>query len=212
MAISLLADGDPDASVLLLAHGAGAPMDSPFMNAIAALLAGQGIQVKRFEFGYMAQRRTTGKKAPPPRAEKLLGEFESALAQVGSGNIYIGGKSLGGRVASMIAEAAFSQGRIKGLVCLGYPFHPPGKPESLRTAHLLDLNCPALIVQGENDPFGNRAEVSTYQLSRSLRFYWAPAGNHDLVPPKSTGRTKEQNWQDAAVAVARFMQANDRSS
>ncbi len=209
MANRFLIDGpDIGAAALLLAHGAGAPMDSPFMEAFAKLAAQQGVRVARFEFAYMAARRTTGKKAPPPRAEKLISEFEDALAEIECAPIFIGGKSLGGRVASMFAETAFAQGRINGLVCLGYPFHPPGKPDSLRTAHLVNFTCPTLIVQGENDPFGNRGEVTGYDLPESIRIAWAPYGNHDLAPPMRSGRTGEQNWQDAAAAVAGFMKEN----
>lgn len=195
---------------LLLAHGAGAPMDSPFLDQMAALLAERGIAVSRFEFAYMASRRVSGKKKPPPKAEKLMSEYEATVAQMraefGSGTrLFIGGKSLGGRVASLIADAAFDKGDIAGLVCLGYPFHPPGKPEQLRTAHLKTLRCPALIVQGERDPFGSRDEVEGYQLPSTIALAWAPDGDHDLGPRGASGFTRKGNLALAADAVAALL-------
>ena len=144
---------------LLLAHGAGAAMTSPFLDQLTALLVDRGIAVSRFEFAYMAARRSGGKRRPPPAAEKLTGEYLEAIAAVrrslaAAQRLFIGGKSMGGRVASLIAQDVYAGGDCRGLVCLGYPFHPPGKPEQLRTAHLESLTCPALIVQGERDPFG----------------------------------------------------------
>ena len=131
--------GPQDAPVtLLLAHGSGAPMDSPAMNAAAAALAGEGLRVARFEFAYMAARRTDGSRRPPPKAETLNPEFRAAVAVLGaSGKLVIGGKSMGGRVASMVADALHAEGHVAGLLCLGYPFHPPEKPAQLRTAHLI---------------------------------------------------------------------------
>ena len=107
----------------------------------------------RFEFGYMAGRRTEAGSKPPPKAEKVMPEFVAAIDDLGptNGPLIIGGKSMGGRVASMVADPLFEAGRIAGLLCLGYPFHPPGKPEQLRTKHLVDLKTPALICQGTRD-------------------------------------------------------------
>ncbi len=197
--------GQDDRAVLILAHGAGAPMDSPFMAEMAGLLEGYGVAVKRFEFDYMAARRTTGRKAPPPRAEKLLAEYQQVIDGETASRIIIGGKSLGGRVASMIAQHNFEAGRVRGLVCLGYPFHPPGKPERLRTAHLAEMTCPALIVQGENDPFGTRTEVAGYDLAGSIAFAWIEQGNHDLVPPKRTGITADAARARVAQHVYSFI-------
>jgi len=203
--------GPPGASCrLLLAHGAGAAMTSPFMNNIAALLAERSVAVSRFEFSYMAARRDTGKRRPPPRAETLLHEYETAIAAARKTapkrpRLFIGGKSMGGRVASMVADEAFAAGSIAGLVCLGYPFHPPGKPDQLRTAHLIGLTCPALIVQGERDPFGSRAEVESMQLSSAIAFSWAADGDHDLGPRGASGFTRKGNLAAAADAIAAFM-------
>jgi predicted alpha/beta-hydrolase family hydrolase len=197
--------GDAPAT-FLLAHGAGAPMDSPFMQAFADLLAQQGFRVARFEFAYMAARRDDGKESPPPRAERLTDEFHGAIADLDpAGPLVIGGKSLGGRVASMIAQKAFETGRVAGLLCLGYPFHPPGRPDSLRTAHLVDLTLPALIVQGERDPFGGRDEVPGYELPSTIALHWAVDGDHGLKPRKASGLTEAENWRAAAGRIAEWV-------
>lgn len=184
---NFLIDGPADAAVtILLAHGAGAPMDSASMNAAAAALAAAGFRVARFEFGYMAARRSSDGRKPPPKAEKLIPEYIAAVKQLGvNGPLIIGGKSMGGRVASMAADDLLSQGAIAGLLCLGYPFHPPGKPENLRTQHLTDLKTPTLICQGTRDEFGTREEVSGYALSASIRILWLEDGDHDLKPRKT---------------------------
>lgn len=180
-----LFDGPEQAAMtVLLAHGAGAPMDSLSMTAAAGALAEAGFRVARFEFDYMAARRSGG-RPPPPRAEKLNPQYLAAVDTLGAtGPLFIGGKSMGGRVASMVADALFAQGRICGLLCLGYPFHPPGKPEQLRTAHLADLRTPTLIVQGTRDEFGTREEVAAYRLSPQIEMLWLEDGDHDLKPRK----------------------------
>jgi len=208
--VSLITEGPGAATAhILLAHGAGAPMTSPFLQKIARLLAERGLAVSRFEFAYMAARREDGKRRPPPTAERLVDEYKAAVAAVaeklGRGTkLLIGGKSLGGRVASLAADELYGEKRIAGLVCLGYPFHPPGKPEALRTAHLEHLRAPALIVQGERDPFGSRAEVESYKLAPSLQFSWAGDGDHDLGPRGGSGFTRAGNLAAAADATQAF--------
>ncbi len=181
-----LFDGPAAADVtVLLAHGAGAPMDSPSMTAAAKALAGAGFRVARFEFDYMAARRSGISRTPPPRADKLNPQYLAAIAALGAtGTLVIGGKSMGGRVASMVADGLYQSGRIGGLLCLGYPFHPPGKPEQLRTGHLADLKTPTLILQGTRDEFGTRDEVSAYELSPAIDILWLEDGDHDLKPRK----------------------------
>jgi predicted alpha/beta-hydrolase family hydrolase len=201
-----LTTGSSDAPVLFLcAHGAGAGMQGPFLDAIAKLLGEHGIGVWRFEFAYMAARRDSGSRKPPPKAERLMDEYRAAVAAMpAGGRLLIGGKSMGGRVASMVADELFGQGRIGGLVCLGYPFHPPKKPEQLRTAHLQALACPALIVQGERDPFGSRAEVEAMQLSGAIDVHWVGDGDHDLGPRGASGFTRKANLAAAADVIAEF--------
>lgn len=180
-----LFDGPEAAPVtILLAHGAGAPMDSASMTATAQALAAAGFRVARFEFAYMAARRS-GQRKPPPRAESVQPEYRAAIdALKAKGPLIIGGKSMGGRVASMIADEMLCERKIAGLLCLGYPFHPPEKPQQLRTAHLAGLKTPTLIVQGTRDPFGTPDEVATYTLSKSIEFLWLEDGDHDLKPRK----------------------------
>lgn len=187
MAVDFLFDGPDTAAVtILLGHGAGAPMDSASMTAAAKALAGAGFRVARFEFGYMSARRTDGARKPSPRAETLNPEYKAAIDQLAAkGPLIIGGKSMGGRVASMIADELYEDGKIAGLLCLGYPFHPPAKPGQLRTAHLKALKTPALIVQGTRDEFGTRDEVAGYALSDSIELLWLQDGDHDLKPRKT---------------------------
>jgi predicted alpha/beta-hydrolase family hydrolase len=180
-------------------------METPFLKTISGLLADRKIATCRFEFSYMAARRETGLRKPPPRAERLVDEYQAAVDRMpASVPILIGGKSMGGRVASLVADAFFQKQRIVGLVCLGYPFHPPKKPEALRTAHLEHLQCPALIVQGERDPFGSREEVERLPLSSAIRFHWAGDGDHDLGPRGGSGFTRKGNLAAVADAVAAF--------
>jgi predicted alpha/beta-hydrolase family hydrolase len=187
MTVNFIVTGPDDAPVtLLLAHGSGGPMDSPAMNTSAEALAAEGLRVARFEFPYMAVRRSDGSRRPPPRAETLIPDFARAAEALGAkGPLVIGGKSMGGRVASMAADALYAEGRIAGLLCLGYPFHPPEKPDQLRTGHLMTLVTPALICQGTRDPFGTKQEVPGYRLPERIRFLWLEDGDHDLKPRKS---------------------------
>lgn len=191
---------------LLLAHGAGAPMDSEFMNAIARDCSRLGIEVVRFEFPYMAQRREGGSRRPPNKQEVLLDTWQSVIDAYSSDPLplFIGGKSMGGRIATLWA-AGRPIGPCRGLVCLGYPFHPAGKPESLRIAHLPDLPLPALIVQGTRDKLGSQEEIASYALGAQVTCHWIATGNHDLAPLKRSGATHEQAITEAAGAIAAFM-------
>ena len=199
-------DGPAKAPVtVLLAHGAGAPMDSAAMTAAAKALTAEGLRVARFEFGYMAARRT-GERRPPPKAETVMSEYVEAIdALMSKGGLIIGGKSMGGRVASMIADEMHAADKIAGLVCLGYPFHPMGKPTQLRTAHLEKLKCPALIVQGTRDIMGTRDEVATYKLSKAIEILWLEDGDHDLKPRKAiSGFTAAGHMKTMAARVAEW--------
>lgn len=211
-AASGLLDTGPDGAAhrLVLAHGAGAGMTSNFMDAICALLGDHGIAVTRFEFAYMAARRDGGPKRPPPKADKLMIEYTDVIATVrarmpAGQKLVIGGKSLGGRVASLVADDQFQAGAISGLVCLGYPFHAPAQPLKLRTAHLEAIVCPTLIVQGDRDPFGRRDEIDALTLSTAIQLHWIGDGDHDFGPRGASGFTRKGNLADAAGAVAAFI-------
>lgn len=212
------------APTLVLAHGAGAAMDSRGMTDLATRIAERGIRVIRFEFAYMAARRD-GARKPPPRAETLVGEYRDVLDAVAAGagawgagvsgasapGVVIGGRSMGGRVASLLAADAGTAdvgpaGGIAGVVCVSYPFHPPAKPEQTRTAHLVDLRVPTLIVQGTRDPFGSPDEIAGYRMSNAISTLYLEDGDHDLRPRKSvSGFTHAQHLDAAADAVAAFV-------
>ena len=201
--MDFLQDGPIDGAVhLLLAHGAGAGMDTPFMAFMAQGLAESGVGVTRFEFPYMAARRQDGKKRPPDRAPKLLDCWREVIEACGGpGRVFIGGKSMGGRMASLIAAEL----PVRGVVCLGYPFHPPGRPEKLRIDHFREVKAPFLICQGERDPFGSRAEVTDLTLPREIAFHWLGDGDHNLKPRKKSGLTESGNWQETVRAVSDYL-------
>ncbi|MGE8415563.1 MAG: alpha/beta family hydrolase [Pseudomonas sp.] len=191
---------------LILAHGAGAPMDSGFMNEIAARLARHGVNVLRFEFPYMAQRRLDGGKRPPNPAPRLQECWREVYAQVRpyvTGALAVGGKSMGGRMASLLVDEL----QAEALVCLGYPFYAAGKPEKPRVAHLAELTTPTLIVQGERDALGNRPAVEAYDLAPVIELEWLVAADHDLKPLKASGFSHEQHLETAAARVAGFLRA-----
>jgi len=177
-----LVTGPEDAKItIVLAHGAGGAMDTTWMENMSSALADKGLRVVRFEFDYMSARRSTGKRSPPPRAELLKQEYEAVIDELGArGTLVIAGKSMGGRVASIIADGLRDAGKISGLLCLGYPFHPIGKPQSLRTAHLEEMKTPTLICQGTRDLFGSREEVAGYKLSDMIEILWLEDGDHDF--------------------------------
>ena len=200
---SFLFDG-PEAArnTIVLAHGAGAARDSAFMNTIAAGLADRDLRIARFEFPYMQKRRADGGRRPPDRQPILLACWRRVIAALApASRLIIGGKSMGGRMASLIAD----ERAVAGLVCLGYPFHPPGRPDKLRTEHLRGLVTPTLILQGERDALGNREDVAGYDLSKAITVHWLGDGDHDLKPRKKSGRTHDENLSEAIAAIGKFV-------
>jgi uncharacterized protein len=205
----LLFDGPSDASTtIVLAHGAGAAMDSPFLEFFAKGFGKRGYRVVRFEFSYMAQKRLTGKQKPPDREPVLRDTWLRVIDMLGGKDMVIGGKSMGGRIASLVADEA----GVPGLVCLGYPFHPVGNPYRLRVDHLQATKTPTLIVQGERDPFGTHDEVAQIRLSSALQVVWIDDGDHSFKPRKSAGRTAEQNWDAALAEVVSFVEGLARGT
>ncbi|MHB0819771.1 alpha/beta family hydrolase [Stutzerimonas stutzeri] len=190
---------------LILAHGAGAPMDSPFMQAMTERLVARGIEVVRFEFAYMAERRLDGRRRPPNPQPRLLERWREVyrlVRQQTAGRLALGGKSMGGRMASLLADEL----KADALICLGYPFHAAGKPEKPRVVHLAELRTPTLIVQGERDALGDRHTVAGYALSPAVEVHWLAAADHDLKPLKRSGLTHEQHLDSAADRIAEFLQ------
>ncbi len=199
-----LIDGPADAArTYVFAHGAGAPMVAPFMNIIARGIAAHGIRVVRFEFPYMAARKS-GKKRAPDREPVLLESWRAVIREVGDASgLVIGGKSLGGRIASMVADEM----HVAGLLCYGYPFHPPGNPNRVRTGHLKTLATPAMIVQGTRDPFGKPEEIASYELSPRFRVEWIEDGDHSLKPAARSATTERENLQRAIAVGVGFIRS-----
>ena len=204
-----LFDGPSDARHhLILAHGAGEGPASPFLSHIARGLAEGGVGVTRFAFPTMGNIVRSGRRRPPDREPVLRAAWHQAIAAIlarglDPSRLFIGGKSMGGRIASLIADEVGAA----GLICLGYPFHPPGDPKRLRTAHLAALRTPTLICQGTRDPFGRPEEVAAYPLSPAARMLWVPDGEHSFKPTKASGRTWEANLDLAAGEVLAFVRA-----
>lgn len=189
---SVLINGGESAPVtILFAHGAGAGMDHEFMQDIAEQLGSDQIRVVRFNFPYMANRATTGKKSPPDRAPKLLAAFESLIDEYANPktHLFLAGKSMGGRMASHLSELD----SVCGVMCLGFPFHPPKKPDNYRGEHLVGVTKPMLILQGERDTFGSKEECSNFSLSQSTTIEFIPDGDHGFKPRVRSGFTEIHN-------------------
>ncbi|MEC6824843.1 alpha/beta family hydrolase [Photobacterium piscicola] len=211
-----LLDG-PDAehaiATFLFAHGAGAGMDHAFMTTVAQGLAAHNIQVVRFNFPYMIKRAEDGKKRPPDRQPKLLLDFQTHIEQFDNGKLVIGGKSMGGRMASLMVTDIAAQtplvhnctAKVRGVACLGFPFHPPAKPENYRGDHLATTTIPTLILQGERDTFGVRSEVEQWSFSAQVHYQFLADGDHGFKPRKASGHTEAENMTIAIEALAAFI-------
>ncbi|MCF7486440.1 alpha/beta fold hydrolase [Vibrio sp. A2-1] len=186
---SVIIDGEDNPITFIFAHGAGAGMDHEFMQSVAKGLAFKGIRVIRFNFPYMIKRAEDGKRRPPDRAPKLLEAYQDIIEQCDADKLVIGGKSMGGRMASHLSEVD----KVAAMACLGFPFHPPSKPEKYKGEHLAELQKPCLILQGERDTFGKREEFTDFDLSDSIRVEFIPDGDHSFKPRKSSGYTEQQN-------------------
>ncbi|MEX0297623.1 MAG: alpha/beta fold hydrolase [Kordiimonas sp.] len=192
--------GAPNLGTIVLAHGAGAGMDSLFMTSFGQGLAKRGLEVILFEFPYMQKRREDGKKRPPDRAPKLLAYYQDVLNEMKlSGSVVIGGKSMGGRIASMLL--AENNKLASGLLLLGYPFAPPGKPEKLRVDHFPEIENPTLIIQGERDTFGGQKLLNDIVLPDNFDIVWSRDGDHSFKPRKKSGLTEDENWNLAMDAI-----------
>ena len=194
--------------VCILAHGAGAGMDTDFMNYIAEGLSQKGIRVVRFEFPYMTKSREIRKKRAPDTEAKLKSHFlkiiEEETEHDKKRKFFIGGKSMGGRIASIISSEK-AHPDISGCICLGYPFHPPGKPENLRTKHLQELDTPCLIIQGTRDPFGKKEEVSTYDIDARIQIAWIEDGEHSFKTTQKSSQTWSEALENAIDHIVGFV-------
>lgn len=211
--MELIQNGPTDGPVYLFAHGAGADMNSEFMTQVAEGLAGKGIRVVRFNFPYMIKRAEDGKRRPPDRAPKLLLAYQEVIQHLDC-PVVIGGKSMGGRMSSLLlAQNALQEEgdrlTILGSACLGFPFHAPGKDPKDRLDHMAELVEPLLIVQGTRDTMGTREEVLEYikeeRVNSSIKMEWLEDGNHDLKPRKMSGFNHQQHIDKAIEQVAEFV-------
>ena len=207
--MKLIYNGPVDGPLFLFAHGAGAPASSDFMETIAMGLAEQGIRVARFNFPYMQQRVDNGTRRPPERAPKLIGQYQQLIAEINQ-PLVIGGKSMGGRIASLAAATPFSDNqtsdtKIKGIACLGFPFHPVNQPEKLRTEHFPLIQQAVFIAQGERDKLGTKEEVLSYRLPDNINWLWLEDGDHDLKPRIRSGFTHQAHLQKTIITMAEFI-------
>ncbi|EGQ9054753.1 alpha/beta hydrolase [Vibrio parahaemolyticus] len=196
-----IVEGPENGPLFVFAHGAGAGMEHDFMTAVAKGLVEQGIRVVRFNFPYMVKRSEDGKKRPPDRAPKLLETYSEVIAHFASSPVVIGGKSMGGRMASLLAEHEL----VAGIACLGFPFHPPGKPEKFKGDHLASIDKPTLILQGERDTFGKREEFDEFVFSQQVKVSFLPDGDHSFKPRKSSGHTEAGNIALAVEQLSAFI-------
>ena len=202
-------DAENPVACLILGHGAGAGKEHAFMQDVAKALAAKGISIVLFNFPYMQTVNATGKRRPPDKAVKLMSHF-IALTESFSNDketlnnlpVFVGGKSMGGRMATMVYEELSN---VKGAIALGYPFHPPGRPEKTRTEHLLTASKPLLIVQGERETFGTKAEVEGYGLPSNIECVYLEDGDHSFKPRKASGKTQQVHIVKAAELTATFI-------
>lgn len=192
-------------ATILLGHGAGANQLSGFMRLFAAGLAERGLDVVTFNFLYMEQGRKI--PDPAPRLESCYRAVIDAVVKhkkLKGNRLVIGGKSMGGRIASQVA--ASQPDDIDGLVFLGYPLHPPGRPDKLRSAHLPKIKMPMLFVQGSRDAFGSKQEIETIIKKLRLRaeLYSIEGGDHSLKAPKSVG-PQDQIYTETMGAIANWI-------
>ena len=206
--VSIAVEGpDHPRQLLLLAHGAGAPMDSDFLKVFARSLTSDSRSVARFNFPYMEQgRRTPGS---PKASEGAFGEVvDNVKASLSPKQLFIGGKSYGGRMASHLAASGAD---VDGLVFLGYPLHAPGRPENIRDAHLYELDVPMLFVEGTRDPFCPLPTLERV-LARlpQAELVVIEDGDHSLKVRKASGRDTPTAWGEAAEAIAAWLERRAR--
>jgi predicted alpha/beta-hydrolase family hydrolase len=193
--------GNGDINVVF-AHGSGIGMNHAFMQAVASALSEKNFSVYLFEFSYMQTMQATGIRRPPIGVAKLQLEYLALLDALAlEGPVVIGGKSLGGRVASLIAE----QSNALGWFALGYPFHPQRKPENLRVAHLLTSHKPGLIVQGTRDALGHHDEVLSYRLPSNIQLHWLLEMDHSFVPYKASKLSQQEAIIEAVDCIDQWV-------
>lgn len=202
--VSVLTDGPSGSpTVVILAPGAGADMRAEFMQVFAEGLAALDMRVVRFNFAYAEQ----GRKAPdrqPVLEATYRAVVEHVRANMSPDKLVIGGKSMGGRIASHVAASGTD---VDGLVFLGYPLHPPGRPERIRDAHLYEVKAPMLFVEGTRDPFCplDTLEHVRAKITAPTTLYVVDDGDHSLKVRKSSGRSAPDAWQEAIAASGEWI-------
>jgi predicted alpha/beta-hydrolase family hydrolase len=206
--ISLIENNIPGATALVVfAHGAGADKSSDFMQTMTKFLNEHKISVIRFNFAYMDKRLVDNKRYPPDKMPKLLDCLNSVLSNIDSTlPIFLAGKSMGGRVSATLAESALK--KVKGVMCLGYPFHPQKQPDKLRLEPLQKTILPILIVQGDRDALGNENEIHDYEISSLCQVLFLPDGDHNLKPRVKSGYTHQQHLKSAIDMMKNFIIEN----
>lgn len=204
---------------IIFAHGAGADMHHEFMEQVSGLLNKANINVMRFNFPFMDKRIELGKRYPPDRMPKLIDCYKHVIDQVSLMDnnqtllpLFIGGKSMGSRVAATIAADDDIAKFIQGVFCIGYPFHPTKKPEKLRLEPLQNTLKPVLVLQGDRDTLGSQVEIAEYDLSPLCHTIFLPDGDHSLKPRVKSGYTHQQHIETAVKAIVKFIReesAND---
>ena len=198
---------------IIFAHGAGADMHHEFMEQVSELFNKANINVLRFNFPFMDKRIELGKRYPPDRMPKLIDCYKRVVNEFFiKGNyqpklpVFIGGKSMGSRVATMIASDDEMATEIQGVFCIGYPFHPPKKPEKLRLEPLQNTKKSVLILQGDRDTLGSQVEIAQYDVSSLCQFVFLPDADHSLKPRVKSGYTHQQHIETAVNTIAQFIQ------
>ncbi|BBQ52091.1 alpha/beta fold hydrolase [Aeromonas jandaei] len=202
----VIREGAVDAPVrILLAHGAGAGMEHAFLAELSRLLAGPDIEVVRFNFPYMSKRALDGKRRPPDRQPVLLDYWREMVREFAHPRLFLAGKSMGGRMAAEVSDEIYCEMNAAGLLILGYPFHPPARPDRWRGEVLKQINTPTLLLQGERDTFGSRAELADFPFSSAVSVHWLTDGDHGFKPRKSSGLCEQDNLQQAASRIRQFV-------
>ena len=198
---------------VVFAHGAGADMHHEFMEKVSLLLNKANVNVLRFNFPYMDRRIELGKRYPPDRMPKLIDCYKDVIKGIFASNpmqstlpLFIGGKSMGSRVAATIAADDDIAEVIQGVFCLGYPFHPAKKPEKLRLEPLQNTQKPVLIVQGDRDSLGSEIEIAQYEISPLCQTTFLPDGDHSLKPRVKSGYTHQQHIETAVNSIIKFIE------
>ena len=198
---------------VIFAHGAGADKQHEFMEQITVLFTQANINVLRFNFPYMDKRIAQGKRYPPDRMPILIDCYKKVICDYLLADshhlglpLFIGGKSMGSRVAATLAGDDEIAKSIQGVFCLGYPFHPSKKPETLRLEPLQNTNSPILIVQGERDTLGSQIDVAEYEIADLCSTVFLADGDHSLKPRVKSGHTHQQHRESAIQAIVTFIQ------